>query len=299
MEPNTTPCGSDNNLQDGCGQVFDRLPHTEVLCQLCKQLKQPGLSRAEIDVLRDSLTQCDKCGFCGTYITNPCGTCRRFDAAENRANEVSNDRHQAAQRRHAQVTVQMARGCTDHMVHAGSQMPTSTPQTGPATSQIDLNILRSNVGRSGVYAIVYEIRRSNAARTVDSTYGKSCLPFSDTITMLELKEQILNHFNPHWVEKHVANLQIWIQKYGQAETCEFYVTAPNSYAKKAKGTSLSVELYIDMDKYQERTDIDGEASTFGTELLNVGQKRKASASGRSSKRVKATTVPLTSSFAPT
>lgn len=235
------------------------------------------------------------------------------DAAENRANEVSNDRHQAAQRRHAQVTVQMARGRTDHMVHAGSQMPTSTPQTGPATSQIDLNILRSNVGRSGVYTIVYEIRRSNAARTVDSTYGKSCLPFSDTITMLgkecapfnnhlqvlttvlELKEQILNHFNPHWVEKHVANLQMyvltlirtlspfsssqlttffhsdeielrmkgnarfhtddlgltvrsWIQKYGQAETREFYVTAPNSYAKKAKGTSLSVELYIDMDK---------------------------------------------------
>lgn len=59
MEPNTTPCGGDNNLQDGCGRVFDRLPHTEVLCQLCKRLKQPGMSRAEIDVLRVSSIICN------------------------------------------------------------------------------------------------------------------------------------------------------------------------------------------------------------------------------------------------
>ncbi|KAF9496051.1 hypothetical protein BDN71DRAFT_1430551 [Pleurotus eryngii] len=93
--------------------------------------------------------------------------------------------------------------------------------------------------------------------------------------MLELKEQLLNHFNSHWVEKHITNLQIdeielcmkgnarfhandqgltvhnWIQKYGQAETHEFYVSAPNSLAKKAKGTSLSIELYIDMEKVSQ------------------------------------------------
>ncbi|KAG5219429.1 hypothetical protein IMY05_C4907000500 [Salix suchowensis] len=78
---------------------------------------------------------------------------------------------------------------------------------------------------------------------VNPTSFKTNITFNSDEIELRMKGNARFHANDQGLTVHN-----WIQKYGQAETHEFYVSAPNSLAKKAKGTSLSIELYIDMEK---------------------------------------------------
>ncbi len=48
---NATPCGGENNVYDGCGMVFDRMPLDSKLCNLCVKLKGAS-SVEEADQLR-------------------------------------------------------------------------------------------------------------------------------------------------------------------------------------------------------------------------------------------------------
>ena len=92
---NNEPCGGLDNVDDGCGMVFQRRTFTGSHCQLCKKLKVPGLSddvKAEImvansllsiqlpslNVNQDKMVQCSEYGLCGTTISDPCGTCRHI-----------------------------------------------------------------------------------------------------------------------------------------------------------------------------------------------------------------------------
>lgn len=93
------PCGGFDNEKDGCQQTFLRGKFLDLLCALCKKLKDERLSqseKAEIEVRsytnenpsgyiltnspgfpQANYTQCATCGVCGTRIKNPCGSCKR------------------------------------------------------------------------------------------------------------------------------------------------------------------------------------------------------------------------------
>ncbi len=92
---NTLPCGGENNVDDGCGMIFERMPIGNKLCNLCLKLKDFN-SKEEADKFQvsysacifvvewhlathqDSIVQCEVCGLCGSSLRNPCGTCRRL-----------------------------------------------------------------------------------------------------------------------------------------------------------------------------------------------------------------------------
>ncbi|KAL0953004.1 hypothetical protein HGRIS_007209 [Hohenbuehelia grisea] len=205
------------------------------------------------------------------------------------------------------------------------QKPAAPP--GPVTPQAELAALRSNTGKVGSFSIFYEVRKSNAAGSIDKTLGKSCTPHPENITMLELQERIIKEMNPRWTDKHLSNLQLdetelrvqgnvafppkdlgltirqWYNKYNTPETHEAYVKTPKGMTK---GTSFSVELFIDMEKYYERTGELCQGTTFGSEIQNMGRKRKStmpSAKGGKKKRGDGsgttTHAPLQSTFCST
>jgi len=57
---NQEPCGGQDNVDDGCGMVFQWRSSTGHHCQLCNKLKVPGLSEdleAEIRVTTSLLSK--------------------------------------------------------------------------------------------------------------------------------------------------------------------------------------------------------------------------------------------------
>ena len=55
---------------------------------------------------------------------------------------------------------------------------------GPSTPTSELSNLHTNVGKSGTFTICCECQRSDAARAVDKKLGMSCVPYSETATLI-------------------------------------------------------------------------------------------------------------------
>ncbi|KAF4568636.1 hypothetical protein EYR36_010649 [Pleurotus pulmonarius] len=277
------PCGGVDNVNNGCGVIFERLPANAVLCSLCKKLQ--GLPKEEVIALRNTMIQYAKA-----------------------RQALGSTQTESAQARQARMDIQM------HNRRASSSI-------GPATSETELSNFRANSGKVNMFSVQYELRMSTAPKSVDSLFGKRCVLSPDTTTMLgarfRLREGILKDLNARWVSKHISNLRLdetelrakgnmalhpdddaltirqWYNKNARAEIRNAYIAIPTGMGKGTKGTSFAVEIFVDMDPYLARTG-EGEES----ELPTVGQKRKASGTRGTSKRVKSLTsqAPLESSF---
>ncbi|KAL0952448.1 hypothetical protein HGRIS_006717 [Hohenbuehelia grisea] len=281
---NTLPCGGENNVDDGCGMIFEHMPIGNKLCNLCLKLKDFD-SKEETDKFRDSIVQCEVCGLCGSSLRNPCGTCRRLEVAEaNPSGAVPV--LAGALHRQSQMNARMGRA-------ANSPQPVR-----PVTSQAELSALRANTGTVGQFSVFYNCRRSNAASSIDKVLGNACRAYSEKTTMQQLLEYIITDLNPRWTQSHESNLAVdetelrapgnvaldpedmgltlreWFNKYNQGERKEIFLKAPVGVGKVTKGMSFCVELFIHVDRYLERTGEDMQNTSFGTELSNTGKKGK-------------------------
>ncbi|KDR77949.1 hypothetical protein GALMADRAFT_1294976 [Galerina marginata CBS 339.88] len=305
-------CGGPQNIYNGCQEVFPRLPApVDKVCSKCSKLNAPSLS----DIDRDHILkykQCMSCGVCGRTVSNPCGTCRRYDLEASGLTDPARDAAAEERRNRAQRSF----GTSVARETATTPTPSlAVPQTmGATTSVAELESARLSSTKN-TWTIIYNVRRSSKG-PIDKTLGSGTLPFDGETTMPVVLEELVKQINPSWtrIEGHTLDLYAsecelrHAENYNFAQEAQtltikgfynFYLQRPDKHlvlpdpkkAKLPRGTFLSLELFIHDNKYKDR--IQQNNPQFSSDDEDYAGKGK----GKSAKRTRSNRLSVSSDTA--